>query len=73
MNNVAGLSEAEATAAKAAFAELGVCPQLAEAAAALGWKKPSLIQEQAVPHLLAGAPQSPSPPLIPPHPLQPLL
>ena len=36
------------------FEKLGVCRQLAEAAASLGWKVPTSIQEQAVPHLLAG-------------------
>lgn len=37
-----------------AFEKLGVCRQLAVAAAELGWKTPTSIQEQAVPHLLAG-------------------
>jgi superfamily II DNA/RNA helicase len=36
------------------FKALGVCEELAEAAAALGWKSPTHIQEQAVPHLLQG-------------------
>jgi ATP-dependent RNA helicase DDX47/RRP3 len=36
------------------FQALGVCEQLAEAAVALGWKTPTGIQEQAVPHLLQG-------------------
>lgn len=36
------------------FEKLGVCRQLAEAAVSLGWKTPTGIQEQAVPHLLAG-------------------
>ena len=36
------------------FEKLGVCRQLAEAAVSLGWKTPTSIQEQAVPHLLAG-------------------
>lgn len=49
------LSEGEAASAKAAFQGLGVCEQLAEAAAALGWKSPSAIQEQAVPMVLQGA------------------
>eukprot|EP00955_Chlamydomonas_euryale_P053347 355477-Chlamydomonas_euryale.AAC.2 len=48
-----GRSAAEA-AAVAAFEALGVCTLLAEAAAGLGWTSPSAIQEQAVPHLLAG-------------------
>ena len=61
--NIAGLSEAEAKAAATAFEKLGVCLQLAEAAASLGWKVPSAIQEQAVPHLLAGSPHFPTPPL----------
>ena len=38
----------------AAFQALGLCEQLAEAAAALGWKAPSSIQEQAIPQVLAG-------------------
>ena len=36
------------------FEKLGICRQLAEAAVALGWQSPTSIQEQAVPHLLAG-------------------
>ncbi|KAK9908791.1 hypothetical protein WJX75_002977 [Coccomyxa subellipsoidea] len=36
------------------FEKIGICRQLAEAAASLGWKIPTSIQEQAVPHLLAG-------------------
>ena len=47
------------TSAAAAFQSLGVCAQLAESAAALGWKKPTAVQEQAVPLLLQG--------LTPPH------
>ena len=39
------------------FKALGVCEELAEAAAALGWKSPTHIQEQAVPHLLQGGQQ----------------
>lgn len=50
-----GLSEEEAAAAKEKFMALGVCEQLADAAAALGWKSPSSIQEQAVPLVLQGA------------------
>eukprot|EP00199_Chlamydomonas_sp_CCMP681_P008386 CAMPEP_0119110654 /NCGR_PEP_ID=MMETSP1180-20130426/31246_1 /TAXON_ID=3052 ORGANISM="Chlamydomonas cf sp, Strain CCMP681" /NCGR_SAMPLE_ID=MMETSP1180 /ASSEMBLY_ACC=CAM_ASM_000741 /LENGTH=59 /DNA_ID=CAMNT_0007097131 /DNA_START=54 /DNA_END=230 /DNA_ORIENTATION=+ len=49
-----GLRGEERTVSIAAFEKLGVCTQLAEAAANLGWKLPSAIQEQAVPHLLAG-------------------
>lgn len=48
------LSEEEHSKAVAAFQKLGVCEQLAEAAAALGWKSPSSIQEQAVPLVLQG-------------------
>ena len=44
------------TEAADAFEKLGVCRQLAVAAAELGWKTPTSIQEQAVPHLLAGKP-----------------
>ena len=44
------------TEAADAFEKLGVCRQLAVAAADLGWKSPTSIQEQAVPHLLAGRP-----------------
>eukprot|EP00798_Chlamydomonas_sp_ICE-L_P032523 gene32523-17236_t len=36
------------------FLKLGICLELAEAAASLGWKSPSSIQEQAIPHLLQG-------------------
>ncbi len=38
----------------ASFEALGVCSQLAEAAAALKWERPTPIQEQAVPLLLQG-------------------
>ena len=48
------LSEKEREVSIKAFTALGVCSQLAEAAAALRWKTPSAIQEQAVPHLLQG-------------------
>lgn len=51
---VAALTPAEHDKAVSAFGELGLCPQLAEAAAGLGWKTPSSIQIQAVPHLLQG-------------------
>lgn len=50
----AGLSEKETQNATASFGKLGVCTQLAEAAAALGWKSPTGIQEQALPHSIAG-------------------
>lgn len=36
-----------------AFERLGVCKDLAESAVGLGWKKPSIIQQQAVPLVLA--------------------
>ncbi|GLI59076.1 hypothetical protein VaNZ11_000909 [Volvox africanus] len=48
------LTDAERASAIAAFEKLGICTQLAEAAAGLGWKSPSSIQEQAIPHLLQG-------------------
>ena len=51
---VAALTPAEHDKAVSAFQELGLCRQLAEAAAGLGWKTPSSIQVQAVPHLLQG-------------------
>ncbi len=51
---VTALTPAENDKAIAAFGELGVCRQLAEAAAGLGWKTPSSIQTQAIPHLLQG-------------------
>lgn len=51
---VASLTPAEHDKAVTAFEELGICRQLAEAAAGLGWKQPSSIQVQAVPHLLQG-------------------
>eukprot|EP00884_Botryococcus_braunii_P003317 jgi/Botrbrau1/12987/Bobra.384_1s0012.1 len=38
----------------AAFEALGVCQQLSESAARLGWKRPTSIQEQAIPQLLQG-------------------
>ena len=54
MSRVAELTAQEKVESIAAFEALGVCTQLAEAAAGLGWKKPSSIQEQAIPHLLQG-------------------
>lgn len=61
---VAALTGGDLDKAITAFEALGVCRQLAEAAAGLGWKTPSSIQVQAVPHLLQGtAIQSPSPDL----------
>jgi ATP-dependent RNA helicase DDX47/RRP3 len=54
MGQAAVLGDAESKAAVEAFEKLGICTQLAQAAASLGWKAPSSIQEQAVPHLLAG-------------------
>lgn len=36
------------------FAELGVCPELCDACAALGWKLPSRIQQEALPVALEG-------------------
>lgn len=48
------LTEDERAAAITAFEGLGLCKQLAEAAAGLGWKAPSVIQQQAVPPLLEG-------------------
>lgn len=51
---VAALAVGELDKAVAAFEALGVCHQLAEAAAGLGWKTPSSIQVQAIPHLLQG-------------------
>ena len=38
----------------ASFRALGVCAELAEACAGLGWKSPTEIQEQAIPLALAG-------------------
>ena len=62
----------ESTSAAAAFESLGVCSQLAEAAAALGWKQPTAVQEQAVPLLLQGlfalAPPPPPAACKPPEP-----
>ena len=46
--------EAAQQASVEAFKKLGICEQLAEAAAALGWKEPTSIQQQAVPLLLQG-------------------
>jgi ATP-dependent RNA helicase DDX47/RRP3 len=49
------LTDTERKAAIKAFEELGLCKELSEAAAGLGWKTPSAIQQQAIPPLLAGA------------------
>lgn len=48
------LTDEERKASIKAFEELGLCTQLAEAAASLGWKQPSIIQKQAIPPLLQG-------------------
>lgn len=37
------------------FKDLGVCEQLAEACDTLGWKNPSKIQAEAIPHALEGS------------------
>ena len=50
----AELTDKEREEAIKAFEGLGLCTQLAEAAAGLGWKKPTIIQEQAVPPLIQG-------------------
>ncbi|KAI7736639.1 hypothetical protein M8C21_025724 [Ambrosia artemisiifolia] len=36
------------------FKELGICDQLIEACDSLGWKNPSKIQAEAIPHALEG-------------------
>jgi len=51
---VTPLTPAENDKAITDFEALGVRRQLAEAAAGLGWKTPSSIQAQAIPHLLQG-------------------
>lgn len=51
---VAALLSAARAEAVSAFEALGLCTQLAEAAADLGWKSPSPVQQQAVPLLLQG-------------------
>jgi superfamily II DNA/RNA helicase len=48
------LTEQEREAAIKAFEGLGLCTQLAESAAALGWKQPSPIQQQTIPPLIQG-------------------
>ena len=48
------LSEKEKEEAIEGFKKLGVCAQLAEAAANLSWKSPTPVQEQAIPLLLQG-------------------
>jgi ATP-dependent RNA helicase DDX47/RRP3 len=48
------LTEDEKQKSMKAFEALGICTQLAEAAASLGWKLPTNIQEQAIPNVLNG-------------------
>jgi len=48
------LTDQQRSEAIKAFEALGLCTQLAEAAASLGWKQPSVIQQQAVLPLLQG-------------------
>ncbi|KAL6597761.1 hypothetical protein ACP70R_046566 [Stipagrostis hirtigluma subsp. patula] len=45
----------EANAQAATFAELGVCPEMVRACDAMGWKKPTRIQAEAIPYALKGA------------------
>jgi len=47
-------SDGERAKAVEAFRALGLCVQLAEAAASLGWREPSAIQAQSIPPQLAG-------------------
>jgi ATP-dependent RNA helicase DDX47/RRP3 len=51
----AALSEADAEKSKEAFRDLGVCDELCEACADMGWKVPTEIQREALPPLLDGA------------------
>lgn len=37
------------------FGDLGICEQLAEACSSLGWRAPSRIQVEAIPHALQGS------------------
>ena len=48
------LNETEKKKAKEAFIGIGVCEELATAAADLGWKTPSEIQAQSIPQALQG-------------------
>lgn len=48
------LSEAEVAASKKAFSDLGVCSELCDAIAAMRYKEPTDIQQQALPPLLQG-------------------
>jgi len=50
----ASLSESEKKKAVEAFAALGVCDELAQACASLGWKAPSAIQTESIPQALQG-------------------
>lgn len=51
---MAAADDEELRSAAEKFEALGICTQLAEAAASLKWTKPTPIQEQAIPHLLQG-------------------
>eukprot|EP01025_Chloroclados_australasicus_P019821 TRINITY_DN20867_c0_g2_i2.p1 TRINITY_DN20867_c0_g2~~TRINITY_DN20867_c0_g2_i2.p1 ORF type:complete len:448 (-),score=59.52 TRINITY_DN20867_c0_g2_i2:605-1927(-) len=48
------LTKEEQVKASKEFQELGVCSELADTAAELGWKKPTSIQQQAIPHSIQG-------------------
>ena len=50
----ASLSESEKKKAVEAFSALGVCDELAQACASLGWKAPSAIQTESIPQALQG-------------------
>ncbi|KAF0910006.1 hypothetical protein E2562_001254 [Oryza meyeriana var. granulata] len=48
-------AEPEPTARRpSTFAELGICPELVAACDAMGWKEPTRIQAEAIPHALEG-------------------
>eukprot|EP00803_Ostreobium_quekettii_P005828 evm.model.scf_128EXC.17 EVM.evm.TU.scf_128EXC.17 scf_128EXC:119470-124818(+) len=45
-------ASSEKDASVKSFTDLGICREVAETAVLLGWKKPSKIQKEAIPHLL---------------------
>jgi len=50
----AGEKQEPAPRLASTFAELGICKELVEACDLMGWKEPTRIQAEAIPHALQG-------------------
>jgi superfamily II DNA/RNA helicase len=58
----AGEKQEPARRLASTFAELGICKELVEACDLMGWKEPTRIQAEAIPHALQGTIHRPSSP-----------